>query len=63
MGRRWLGPKHAHKVSVNPLNFTWKIEDTKRCIRCERVLHKRAFEYLGRVVGVCSGCRKDLLSP
>lgn len=61
MGRRWLGPKHAYRVSKNPLHYTSKIELTRACIRCERVLHLSAFLlHSGIEVGVCTECRGEL---
>lgn len=60
MGRRWLGKKHAIRVDINPLHYTPKLEDSRRCIRCSAVMHASAFDMNGVEVGVCAACRKEL---
>jgi hypothetical protein len=61
MGDRWLGPRHAIRVKKNPLHYTTKIEDCIECIRCERWLHKMAYELPSGVrVRVCQECREEL---
>jgi hypothetical protein len=61
MGKRWLGPRHAFRVKKNPLHYTTRIEDCEQCVRCERFLHRSAFELsTGFNVGVCRECRELL---
>lgn len=60
MGQRWLGKKHAWKVKKNPLHYTTKIESCITCIRCQRPLHKMAFEVSGVLTRVCQECRDEL---
>ena len=60
MGKRWLGPKHAYKVSINPLNLTTDISEVRLCIRCERGSDIESFMVEGLETQVCAGCRHEM---
>lgn len=60
MGKRWLGPSHAHKVKANPLHYSSDIENCQSCVICSDVLHYTAFVVGGVETRVCPPCRERL---